>query len=202
MSGAMRPWRTIWTRPRATVRWMAENDPMDWFWVLLVAGGTSRVMARLSELPIEGALTTNVLLSLVLIGGPIGGLLLIFAYGRVLHIVLKRLGGIATWVAARTAIAWSLAPGAPSLAVWAIMIATYGAEVLSPTALENATGAGEKLILSLDYFIQFALTMWSLVLEVVTLADVHRISVWKVLVSELALGVALVALAVLVVALV
>ena len=48
--GDLNPWRTIWTRPRATVRWVAENDPTEWFWLLLIAGGTSRVMARISEL--------------------------------------------------------------------------------------------------------------------------------------------------------
>jgi len=180
---------------------MVERDPTDWLWLLLIMGGTSRVMARLSELPIHKALDANLLMALVLVGGPVAGLLLIFAYGRLLHAMLRRLGGVATWVASRTAIAWSLAPGAPSLALWGIMVASYGVDALSPAALEKATGAEGKLVLSLDYFVQFALATWSLILEIVTLADVHRIRLWKVLLSELALGVAVVAVAMLVMAL-
>jgi len=195
VAGGFNPWRTIWTSPRSTVRMVIADDPTQWLWVLLVIGGMSRIMARMSELPIEGVIATNALLSLVFVGGPLAGLLLVFAYGRILHAILRRFGGVATWVAARTAIVWSLAPGLPSIALWAIMIAGYGPNVLSPAALQKTAGTGRHFILAVDYFVQFGLTMWSLVLEIITLADVHRLNPWRVLLAEIGLGLALLAVA-------
>jgi len=178
-----------------TVRWVAETDPMDWLWVLMVAGGTSRVMARISEMPFAVPLEPQKLLSLVLVAGPIAGLVLIFGVGRLLHWMLGRMGGTGTWIASRTAVTWALAPSVPSLALWAIMIAGYGVKVLSPSVIDEATDPAEVLILSLDYLVQFALMAWSLVLEIVCLAEVHRLSAWRVVLAELVLGAGVLLLA-------
>jgi hypothetical protein len=187
------PWHTIWTAPRVTVRAVLRDNPREWLWVFVVAGGLSRVLGRLAELDLPDGSVSS-LLPAILVAGPVAGAVLIFGIGRVLHMVLVRLGGTGSWIASRTAIAWSLAPSVPSVALWLIMIASYGPGVLAPGAIENAPNQMTRFILSIDYAIQFGLTMWMLVLEVLTLADVHKISPWRVLVGEAIVGIALVVL--------
>ena len=192
------PWVTIWTAPRATVRIAAEFDPRSWLWLLVAVGGLSRVLSRVSELPLESTLPTTELLFALLVAGPVAGAMLVWVAGRLLHVVLVRMGCVGTWIASRTAIVWSLAPGVPSLALWLIMLASYGPRVLAPGAVANSAEAATKFILSIDYFIQFALTMWMLVLEILTLADVHKLTPWRALLAEVIVGLGLLAVAILV----
>jgi hypothetical protein len=188
------PWMTIWTSPRETVRHVLSDNPAQWLWPLAFAGGLSRVLSRLAELPLPDALEADAVLLIALVFGPFAGLILVFGVGRLLHFVLRKLGGTATWIESRTAILWSLAPSVPSLALWLIMLAGYGPLVISPDAVENAVEPITKAILGFDYFVQFGLTLWMLALEVIMLAEVHRISAWRVLTGEIALGLALIGL--------
>jgi hypothetical protein len=48
--------------------------------------------------------------------------------------------------------------------------------------------------LTVDYAVLFCLTLWSLLLEIICLADVHKLPVWKVVLTEVLMGVALGAL--------
>ena len=190
----LNPWLSIWTAPRVTVRAVLEHNPRQWLWVFVVAGGLSRVFGRVSDLELPG-ISVDTLLPLMLLAGPLAGAVIIFVIGRILHMVLVRLGGTASWHASRTAIVWSLAPSVPSVALWLIMIGSYGPSVLAPGAVENAADDMARFILSIDYMIQFGLTIWMLVLEIITLADVHNISPWRVLLGEIIIGVGLIVLA-------
>ena len=183
------PWATIWTSPRATVRWLAARKPWQGLWLLAIVGGTSRVFLRISGLPLKESLGIDVaasdLVLAAIIAGPLAGATLIFVFGWLLHMVLARMGGKATWRESRTAIAWALAPGVPSLLLWFVMLITQGADVVMSTP-ESRT-----FVVQLDYLLHFGFAVWSLVLEVLCLADVHAMKYWKVIAGELLLGVAL-----------
>jgi len=190
------PWLTIWASPRETVRRVTVEAPGQWLWAFVVAGGLHRVMTRLPNLPFPDPIPPNRLAAMVLISGPIVGALLIFGLGRLLHALLVRLGGTGSWIASRTAIAWSMAPAVPGLLLWAVMLATYGPDVLSPRALEQAADSTQHFVLGLDYLIEFGLMVWTLGMEVFCLADVHRLSLWRVLAGELVCGLVVLGLAV------
>ena len=166
------------------------QDPKQWLWLFVVAGGLSRVLGRVAELPLGEHLPGDVRVPLALIAGPIAGFVLVFGVGRLLHEVLVRMGGTASWLASRTAIAWALAPSVPSVALWAVMLATYGSDVLSPDAA-GSFGSHQSVVLSLDYLVQTGLTLWALVLEVILLADAHALRPWRVLIGEAILAVGL-----------
>jgi hypothetical protein len=182
------PWLTIWTAPKATIHWVIENDPKQWLWVFVVIGGISRVLGKLPDLPLTEQLGPDIRMNLAFMAGPFAGLVLVFGVGRVLHAVLLRMGGTGSWVASRTAIAWALAPSVPSLALWLIMLSSYGADVLSPAAADSAVESGHSFVLTLDYLIQTGLTLWMLVLEVLLLAEVHALKVTRVVLGELILA--------------
>jgi Yip1-like protein len=166
--------------------WLSENRPKWLIAVPILAGGVSRTLMRLGDAPVELALTPEQILATVAIAGPLVGLMIVFVVGRLLHLVLGFMGGQATWVQSRTVIAWALAPGIPACALWLVMIATHGLAAIGPLKTEST-----PFLLQFDYFVQFSFMLWTLILEVMGLAGIHRVSVWRIIVAELMLGVGL-----------
>lgn len=183
------PWMTFWTAPRVTLQAVLATNPAKYLWILILFGGISRILGRIPSIPFEEPLTNDMVRALAFLGGPLLGLIIVFVIGRLLHIILRKLGGTATWIESRTAVAWALAPSIPSVALWTIMYLSYGVQVFSPDAIENVADSGTQLVLTIDYFIQSALTIWMLALEILLLANVHKVSVWRVLGAEALLAV-------------
>jgi hypothetical protein len=183
----------IWIRPQQTVAFMAKNASTEWLWVLIAAGGISRVLERIALVPGLLKLDIGMLTAFVIVSGLIAGLFVVFVVARVVYWVLRRLGGVGSWVSTRTAVAWALAPGLPSAALWGIMLASYGISALTPASAPQSDDV-HSLILTVDYAVLFCLTLWSLLLEIICLADVHKLPVWKVVLTEVLMGVALGAL--------
>jgi len=186
----LRPWRTIWTHPRQTVAAMTLYAPWRWMWLLILAGGASRIVERIALLPSLTELEPAALTLLILVSGVVAGALKVFVIARVLHWVLRRIGGSGSWTATRTAVAWALAPGVPSLVLWAIMVAGYGYSALTPSRISGSDDP-RALVLTVDYAVQFGLTVWSLLIEILCLSDAHRLAVWKVIAAEAGLGLAI-----------
>jgi len=186
----LRPWRTLWTHPRQTVAAMTIHAPWRWLWLLILAGGTSRIVERIALLPSLVELEPEALTLLILVSGAMAGALMVFVIARILHWVLRRIGGVGSWTATRTAVAWALAPGVPSLALWAIMVTGYGYSALTPSLISGSDDP-RALVLTVDYGVQFGLTVWSLLIEILCLSDAHRLAVWKVIAAEAGLGLAI-----------
>ena len=186
---ALNPWLTIWTQPRATVAWAMENDPKRWLWLLILFGGTSRVLMQLPGLPMEEAfpgVSAAEMVELGLLLGPVAGVLVVFVFGRLLHLALGLFGGKASWIGTRTAIAWALAPGVASTLLWLVMLASHGPEIVISSPADYPS-----FIVKIDYGLHFVFTGWMVVLEVLCLAHVHRIPLWKVVLAEVGVGFAL-----------
>ncbi len=183
------PWVTFWTAPRVTLDAILATNPARYLWILVLFGGVSRTLGRIPSIPFQEPLTDDMIRALAFLGGPLLGLIIVFVIGRLLHLIVRRLGGTATWVESRTAVAWALAPSVPSVALWTIMYLSYGSQVFSPDAIANVADSGTQLILTVDYFIQSALTIWMLALEILLLAKVHKVSAWRVLGAEALLAV-------------
>lgn len=190
----MNPWLTIWTKPRLTVATMAATAPWQWVWLLVLVGGVSRVIERLALVPSLTELEPSALLAIVILSGALAGLMLVLVVARVMYWILRWMGGTGTWVETRTVAAWALAPGAPSAVLWGAMVSSYGVAALNPAALSGADDP-RTLILGIDYGVQFGLTIWSLAIEIVCLAHVHNLAVWKVIAAEAGLGAAFALLA-------
>jgi hypothetical protein len=186
---APNPLLMIWTQPRSTMLWLSENRPKWLIAYPILAGGFSRTLMRLGDAPVDLSLTPEQILLTVAIAGPLVGLMIVFVVGRLLHMVLGFMGGKGTWVQSRTVIAWALAPGIPACALWVVMIATHGLSAIGPLEAEST-----PFLLQIDYFIQFAFMLWALVLEVLGLANVHRLSTWRIVGAELLLGITLFAI--------
>lgn len=191
--GPMSPWLSIWASPRETVRRIAMESPATGLWPLIAAGGIDRVLVRLSGMNVP--IPTDTLLPIALAGGVLAGIVFVFGLGRALHYLLVRLGGVASWTGTRTAITWAMAPAVPGLVLWAVMYQSWGPDVLTPKALETAADGARTTILTFDYLVQVGLALWTFILEVVTLADLHRLAIWRVVAGEIIVALVFIGIA-------
>jgi hypothetical protein len=174
-----RPWRTIWFSPRRTVRALVEAETRpSWVPVVALAAlhqGASGVLGNPAPdgtISISSAAMPAVLGVLqVIFGVLVGPFILAFTGGW--------FGGDADPDEIRQSVAWSYAPFAIATIVLLPMI------VLSDSVPQGDLADAElmasqmigALILLGAFLIYLAALAWTLVLQVVTLAEVQRFSI-------------------------
>jgi hypothetical protein len=109
-----------------------------------------------------------VLFAWAFIAGGLYGFALYFAFGKVLHVGLRKLGSQGSFRRARHLLAYSAAPIALALLLyWPIRIAVYGDDVFQFGGDDGGT-AGHVLA-----WLFYAFVVWALVLLVIGVRTVH-----------------------------
>jgi hypothetical protein len=151
------PWTAIWTRPRATIRQIVNTDPTKNVMLLAVLSGMSGLLPSFMVQQLDIVTT---LVGMV-IGGSIFGLLMIYFNGFMLTMTGRWIGGQANQQEVRAAYAWASVPVLP---VFALELVTF------------FSGGMSSPIYLLLVPVQFVLGIWSFVLSLKCLGEVHRFS--------------------------
>ncbi len=131
------PYLTIWTAPRATIRQIVDTNPRYRVIFLVVLGTEVAVLGGLlTGLP-KGSQTWNahpagnraayvwrLLLAAMLVVGPVFAIISLYVSGALMRWAGGVLGGTATAVQVRAAIAWSSIPSIAGAAVNVLGLAT------------------------------------------------------------------------------
>ena len=153
--------RTVWTRPKATVRWLLDHgDHGLWVGFAAVEIASISLLRFAVAPPVSGRPTRDLLDLAVLLVVPA----LAFVMWTTMSTWIGRaLGGRAHWRDVAFALAWGLAPLAASVPVLALgaLAQTYGQVMSGRTAAAIA----------------LALWTWGIVLAVRTVAEAHRFPV-------------------------
>lgn len=153
--------RTIWTRPRATVRWLLDHGDRGLWAAFLVVEIASIALLRLAAAPPRpGRLSRDLLDLSVLLVVPA---LAFLVWVTMSTWVGRALGGRAHWREVAFALAWGLAPVAASLP-----LLTLGA-----IAQSNGQVASGRIVAALA----LGLWTWGVVLAIRTVAEAHRFPV-------------------------
>lgn len=153
--------RTIWTRPRATVRWLLDHGDRGLWAAFLVVEIASIALLRLAAAPLRpGRLSRDLLDLSVLLVVPA---LAFLVWVTMSTWVGRALGGRAHWREVAFALAWGLAPVAASLP-----LLTLGA-----IAQSNGQVASGRIVAALA----LGLWTWGVVLAIRTVAEAHRFPV-------------------------
>jgi hypothetical protein len=185
------PWAAIWTRPRATIRGIVDTYPSRCVTLLAMIYGISSTLnsalQRESERDEGNATSLPAILGLALIAGSIGGVIGNLIMGALVRWTGSWIGGVASAQECRAAIAWGSVPQAVNLALVLGLIGVFGNDLFRSVDLE-ATGRGKAAILIAVGLAQIVLGIWSAVLTVKCIAEVHRFSAWKSLGALLLVG--------------
>jgi hypothetical protein len=150
----------------------------------------SSLESDLSNLSYMSFTALIVTLGICAIAGPIAGLIGLYLYGWLFRVTGRWLGGQAYPIEVRAALAWSAVPQ-----IWGAIIQLFKllltAYVLYVNTTNNYVSASTLLtILGFAFLFDFVIGIWSMVLYLKSLGEVHGFSAWR------ALGAALLGLAI------
>jgi hypothetical protein len=185
--GSSTPFLTIWTEPRATIRRIVDTDPKRNVIALAAIGPAlnalvgqwSKAMSNTANLsvlwPLRVAASVAVEAALgIVIGLYLGGV--VFKWSGSL------LGGVASRVEVRAAIAWSQVPAiaAEILLLIAVLVGVPIPIPATPGTLPHIDPAFHKVMV-----VEGVLALWGLIISLKCMGEVHRFSAWRALVAIL-----------------
>ena len=183
------PYFTIWTEPRATIRRIVDSDPTRNVVALpAISGAISALESQWSK-----ALANNGNLSVlwpiwvafsVAIWAALS-VLFLFMSAAVLRWSGSLLGGVASNVEVRAALAWSQVVGIAGAIILLIAV-LMGVSIpqATPGSLPHLDPAFDKVMV-----VEGVLAIWGFVVSLKCIAEVHRFSAWRALLAALIPGI-------------
>jgi len=190
------PFFSIWVLPRSTIRRVVDTEPdgpviaIAWTLGALIAL-TFHVLVNAAVLPFEAPDWIKQMgpaaMGMTIFSSGIAAIGLVYLLGFIYNWAGRLLGGIADVRDVRSAIAWGWVP----LIILSLVVMT--ATVFAPTA-SSWDRAPETLLdrISAWNVAEVAIAIWSVVVSIQTLAEVHRFSAARALGAK-ATGVAILA---------
>jgi hypothetical protein len=166
------PWLTIWTSPRETIKKIVAKDANQSIWILAVIVGFPSVLSLFMLFMPDASRGVSLITSAVL--SPFVGMLLLNIYSWILLQTGKWLKGRADREDIRAALAWSYVPTIISLLLF-IWIEPQYIQMLH----EGRTILNWDNLPATAYLISGVFGIWALVLEIGTISQVQKFSLWR-----------------------
>ncbi len=172
------PWLTMWTQPRATMRWILDNEPDRWVHLLMMTGGVIGALTRASWKNAGDEMSLGAVLGVYSVVGVIGGLITLYAGGWLLTQAGQWLGGEGSFGDVRSALAWSQVPAVWGVSLLIINLALFGEQMYTSHA--PAIEANQHLAAVLAV-VEIAAAVWGFVIWVKCLGEAMGVSDWLAL---------------------
>jgi hypothetical protein len=179
------PFITIWTQPRATIRRIVDADPTRNVVLLAAVGpGLNALAGQWSK-----ALSNNANLSVLWplwVAGVVAlqaalGVVALYLTSAVFRWSGGLLGGVASRVDVRAALAWSQVPAiVAEIILLVVVLMGVPMPVPTPGELPHIDPSFYKILLFEAVF-----GLWGLVISLKCIGEVHRFSAWRALVAIL-----------------
>ena len=179
------PFFTIWTEPRATIRRVVDTDPARYVIALAaigpalnaLAGQWSRAMGNNANLSVLWPLWVAFMVAIQ----AALGVLFLYLGGALFKWSGSLLGGVASSIEVRAALAWSQVAGiAGEIILLIAVLAGVPMPQATPGAFPHFSPAFDKVMM-----VEGVLGIWGLVISLKCLGEVHRFSAWRALVAFL-----------------
>ncbi len=188
------PWTSIWTRPRETIREIVFSNPTRSVLLLTALAGFSTGLDNASIASMGDTLDLVMIFGIVAIVGPIGGIIGLYIGAALLRWMGMWIGGAASSMDIRAAMAWSNVPIIWALLLWIPELFLFGSELF--TSDTPKIDASESLTYSFIGFgvIEVLVSIWALIIFLKCLGEVQGFSAWKAIGNTLLAGLAVIVL--------
>ena len=191
----LNPWFSIWTQPRDTIQQIVDEDPTNMVLLLAILPILIQWFGFVSISMLNGVSLSIVPISINLVVGLIFSIVFLYLNGAVTRWTGKGLGGQASSVNIRAAIAWSMVPG-----IWILSFVLLSIALISLLDLAGFRSAGGMDSLSHFVLIGYAVIvivamLWGIIIYLKMLSQVQGFSTWKALRNMLVSGLILAVLA-------
>ena len=170
------PWLSIWTRPRATLRQILQEDPRRSLFRLAALGGIADALGLVVGSGLGDTLSPASCLAIALVGGALGGILFLFISSGLILIAGRWLGGRGGGAQVMAAVAWSSVPEIWGLLLWLPRAALLGEEVFreAPSRIEGNPPAA--LFLGFLMLAQTLIGFWGFLIALKCIGEAHQVS--------------------------
>ena len=180
-TGPLRPWLSIWVRPRETMRRILASDPRRQTLLLAALGGIAASIGSGRSLLVDDEVPDGALLPIMIAAGAVAAIPGLYLGGWLIRLTSRWFEGRGDSVATRAAIAWSNVPAIWGLLLWVPMISAFGLDglTLRMADLEGDT-AGQTLVVLVGVA-ELAIGAWGVVILLKCLGEAHGFSAWRAL---------------------
>ena len=184
--GSITSFFTIWTEPRATIRRIVDTDPTRNVIALVAIGPAIGALASQWSKALGNNANLSVLWPLwVVISVAIQaalGVLFLYIFGVIFKWSGSLIGGVASRVEVRAAVAWSQVPAiaAEIVLLLAVLMGIPIPVPTTPNTFPQIDPAFYKVMV-----IEGVLGFWGFIVSLKCIGEVHRFSAWRALVAIL-----------------
>jgi len=184
--GSITSFFTIWTEPRATIRRIVDTDPTRNVIALVAIGPAIGALASQWSKALGNNANLSVLWPLwVVVSVAIQaalGVLFLYIFGVIFKWSGSLIGGVASRVEVRAAVAWSQVPAiaAEIVLLLAVLIGIPIPVPTTPNTFPKIDPAFYKVLV-----IEGVLGFWGFIVSLKCIGEVHRFSAWRALVAIL-----------------
>src|SRR5262245_48465612 len=173
------PWVSIFTKPRATMRQILDDDPRRLVHRLAMLGGIAEMLeSHIPPVPPFFTPSLGTLLVVKLFLGAIAGVVMLYISSALLLLTGRWLGGRGDFAGIRAATGWSSVPAIWAAILWVPMVAYLGLGALNLDP-ESLFGDPTGLILLVPIGIAgVVLAIWRIVIYFKCIGEAHRFSAW------------------------
>lgn len=177
----LNPWFSMWTKPRATIQQIIDNNPQHLVLLLAAIAGFGEVLNRASFKSLGDRFELPYIFIIAAALGPFLGIIGLYIGSFLFRWVGSWLGGEASTQEIRAAIAWAGVLSIWSLLLWVPELALFGQELFT-TATPRIDASPLLAVTLLGFSIaEIILGLWALVVLLKCLAQVQGYSAWKAL---------------------
>lgn len=167
------PFKTIWFRPRATIRQIISTNPALHLLLLVALGGITQTLDRASSRNAADSLPLVLVFIIACLLGPLGGMLSLWIGSHLIRLTGSWMGGIGNREHIKAAIVWAAVPGICTLPLWIPKLLLLGSDMFTEASPRHE--AQPWLIFAVLPFLlaELVLSVWSYVLICNTIAEVQ-----------------------------
>lgn len=173
---------SIWVKPRETIRYIVETNPTNHVILLSMLAGVSASFTITSAYSLGNSLSLMTILVICIVLGPVYGIVSLYLMGELLRGAGSWMGGQATSEEVRAAIAWASVPAIFFLPLWIPKFLILGEELFVIPIPERINITSPLGLTALGFaVIDIVVGVWTWVIWLKSLGEVHRFSVWRAL---------------------
>lgn len=175
----MNPWTLVWTAPRKAVRSAITNNKAQLAFILAMIFGITSFFDRAIGRNLGDTFPFLLVLVMTLVGGAIGGLLGWWILSGISYFVGKWLGGTGTYEEMKIAVGISYIPVALTGVLYVLDLLILRTSLFKDVEVS----VFQALWLLFSASIGVVFSFWSIFIVIKGVAEAHRFSSWKALLT-------------------
>ncbi len=177
------PWKSMWTKPRETVRAVIAHNPNHGFLPISAIYGFTQCVSLAQTFSLGHSFNFYlVILACLVLAIPVGAISIYFT-SFIVYILGKLIKGQASFTDVKAAFTWSYVPYTVFAVLSIVAMFMTGPDFFTQSFAATQRNVGLSSALTAVFLGQFTMAIWTLVLFIKALSEVQKVSGWMALLN-------------------